>query len=742
MNRAKKHRNKDIVRLFGIVLFLSFMTGSMAADIARAETEMEEPPETREKLAEDDKEETVPEEEPLLEEEEKKEEQMPQKYVMPVVRCPDASGERSWYSSAPEITILHYDKNAVTVYTAINAGNEKKEDTLKIETAELEDEKRNEEKEETGITRLPDGEPAAAVLDKEFWKEGKNTLTVRMESPEGEELFRKDITIFLDQSDPAQVSLTYTRPLKEGILYSASGFAIRAEAEDTVSGVERIIYRFDNGTEQVMEGGEGIIQIPAGYAGKVSAYAVDHSGRSGASAESPYIVCEDQAPEIRLDVPDGFDAWYRDKVPVDVYVEDNKSSEGTASGIAMVTCYINKKMILQETYGVTEEVYDKTLQLSVSPDGQEGISEIAVHVKDHAGNSAVKYGHIRFDTKAPSLSMEGVYDTLISSGEIKAVFKAEDSGLASVSLCVAYTDIRGKSSELMNINTDGWTQKENGRTIEKTFEADGKYECRITAADAAGNRTEQTIRFVIDSASPVIRYVDQMEGLTIPYFQWDYGREDMIRDFTDYSYQIRLNGKPYLPGSRVTDEGVFLLAVSAVDAAGNQALAEAVFEIDHTPPRIIWGEEMNQKVYTERVTMSVWVDGEGERLRRAVVNGEPCRLRADSRIFQYDIEEPGGYHVQIFAEDLAGNVAEEEVTFTVKKRQSFVHNFVNPVIEKVKKYTGKHTDSSEGEGGTEKKIRFPACAAAFLLTAASLVPAGYYITKKRRGNRVLEEKDP
>ena len=75
---------------------------------------------------------------------------------------------------------------------------------MKIDALSQSDEKRNEEKKETGITRLPDGEPAAAVLDKEFWKEGKNTLTVRMESPEGEELFRKDITIFLDQSDPAQ----------------------------------------------------------------------------------------------------------------------------------------------------------------------------------------------------------------------------------------------------------------------------------------------------------------------------------------------------------------------------------------------------------------------------------------------------------------------------------------------------------------------------------------------------------
>ena len=56
------------------------------------------------------------------------------------------------------------------------------------------------------------------------------------------------------------------------------------------------------------------------------------------------------------------------------------------------------------------------------------------------------------------------------------------------------------------------------------------------------------------------------------------------------------------------------------------------------------------------------------------------------------IEEPGIYHVQISAEDLAGNRSREEVIFTVKRRQSFVQNLVNPVIETVEKYTGRQTD--------------------------------------------------
>lgn len=751
--RFRKHRNKGYGRLTGILLLLILVTGGMTADMVRAEGETDVMSDIQQESSEENEEKTEEKEEKTEEQgesgdkdEEKTEEPPPQKYVMPAVHCPEVPAGRSWYSAPPVITITHYDRHAVTKYTATNAENERKEDILKIEPAESAEANENVEEGKEAVkagSGISDGETVSAVLEKEFWKEGENTLTVRMESMEGEELYRKDITISVDLSNPDQLSLEYSRPLKEGILYSASEFTVHAEAADTISGVEKIVYHLDEGREGVIEGEAGLIHIPAGYAGMIEAYAVDRSGRKGETVESAYIICEDQSPEIRLDAPDGLEAWYRDKVTAEVHVEEKQSSGGAASGIGMITCYIDKKIVMQETYEASEAVYDKTFQLTVSPDSQEGISEIAVHVTDRAGNRAVKYGQIHFDSEVPSLTMEGVYDTLISSGEVKAVFKVEDSGLSDASLYVRYTDVQGNSSDLINLDMNEWNKKENGISIEEIFEKDGKYECRVVAEDKAKNRVEKNIGFVIDSASPVIHYVDQMEGLTIPYFQWNYRSEDMIRDYSEYSYQISLNGKPYLPGSRITDEGVSLLVVRAVDAAGNQSLAEAVFEIDHTPPAIIWGDEMNEKIYRDCVTMSVWVDGAGERLRKAMVNGKSCRLSADSRIFQYDIEEPGIYHVQISAEDLAGNRSREEVIFTVKRRQSFVQNLVNPVIETVEKYTGRQTDPSVRGSEAENERNFPVCAAAVILAAVCLVPAGYYIVKKNKWeNRVSEEKDP
>ena len=41
-----------------------------------------------------------------------------------------------------------------------------------------------------------------------------------------------------------------------------------------------------------------------------------------------------------------------------------------------------------------------------------------------------------------------------------------------------------------------------------------------TAVDAAGYRTERAVSFTIDRDSPVIRYVDQMNGANIRFFQY------------------------------------------------------------------------------------------------------------------------------------------------------------------------------------------------------------------------------
>lgn len=115
----------------------------------------------------------------------------------------------------------------------------------------------------------------------------------------------------------------------------------------------------------------------------------------------------------------------------------------------------------------------------------------------------------------------------------------------------------------------------------------------------------------MDKTNPVIRYVDQMQGAYVPYFQWNYGKEEVVQDDTEYSYEIRLDGRFYNTGTRVEDEGVRMLQVEAVDAAGNKSTAEAIFQIDHTPPRIRIYDVENGTSYEEAAAVSISVDGKG-----------------------------------------------------------------------------------------------------------------------------------
>ena len=70
------------------------------------------------------------------------------------------------------------------------------------------------------------------------------------------------------------------------------------------------------------------------------------------------------------------------------------------------------------------------------------------------------------------------------------------------------------------------------------LEEDGTYDIRMTAKDRAGHESRQDRRVIVDQTNPVIRYVDQMQGVYVPYFQWNYGKEEVVQDETDYSYDI------------------------------------------------------------------------------------------------------------------------------------------------------------------------------------------------------------
>ena len=89
-------------------------------------------------------------------------------------------------------------------------------------------------------------------------------------------------------------------------------------------------------------------------------------------------------------------------------------------------------------------------------------------------------------------------------------------------------------------------------------------------------------------------------------------KEELIQDFTDYTYHIYMDGMPYLAGEGNRGRGAKILQVTAEeDKAGNVSNAYAVFIIDHTAPNIRWKGVENGKIYKEKAVLSVWVTKKG-----------------------------------------------------------------------------------------------------------------------------------
>ena len=344
--------------------------------------------------------------------------------------------------------------------------------------------------------------------------------------------------------------------------------------------------------------------------------------------------------------------------------------------------------------------------------------QVTVFAADRAGNTSVRTEELYIDAQAPDIRITGLQEKMITGEAVHAEFYVTDENiLRNGRLSVWRTDTEGNRSEVRNEGIEAWSRTEQGAQSDIVLEEDGTYEFSIWAEDMAGHRTEKAGAFTIDRTSPVIRYVDQLNGTYMRFFCWNYGREEMVKDFTEYTYQMYLDGRPYFSGGYVTEEGSHLLEVRARDAAGNQSYAKAVFVVDHTPPKIHWGELQNGGIYEESVLLSIWVDGEGERLKTLAINGERQKLSAGSRIFQYEVTENGTYVIEAEADDLTGNKTEEKITFEVRERAGLAEKIIRPVS----RVLGGNDKDTEETG-------FPG--AAILLLAAGAAAGGAALGRK------------
>lgn len=116
--------------------------------------------------------------------------------------------------------------------------------------------------------------------------------------------------------------------------------------------------------------------------------------------------------------------------------------------------------------------------------------------------------------------------------------------------------------------------------------ADGAHSLTVRARDVHGNESSSPLRrFTVDNTPPVIT----VSGVAAGQYSTSVTPVVSVTDAALQASAITLNGVAYVSGTPVSENGDYLLSVSAIDRAGNDATASLQFSVrvpaaDTTPP--------------------------------------------------------------------------------------------------------------------------------------------------------------
>ena len=361
---------------------------------------------------------------------------------------------------------------------------------------------------------------------------------------EPETVFEKEIHFLIDTKKPSKVHFLYNRAIRDDSILTNEPIELTLKSTDVGSGMEAIYYRTGDGAAGTLTGDSGSLILNPGFHGRVEAYAVDKAGNRSESGMSAVLLCESQPPDIRIEAEGKIDAWRSDPLRVNVKVFDPDLS----SGIQCLKCYVGGEVTVHRENGYQTGIIsmEDGFTVDISSEGGKGIP-VVVEVLDWAGNFQSESRLAYIDKNAPAIQSDEIHDHMIAGQPVKGKMRIqEENDLASASMEV-WKVTSDKKRELMEEKKKEPEPFSGPQEIEWDImlEEDGVYDIHMTAKDRAGHESRQDSQVIVDQTNPVIRYVDQMQGVYVPYFQWNYGKEEVVQDATDYSYDIFLDGAFY-----------------------------------------------------------------------------------------------------------------------------------------------------------------------------------------------------
>ena len=202
---------------------------------------------------------------------------------------------------------------------------------------------------------------------------------------------------------------------------------------------------------------------------------------------------------------------------------------------------------------------------------------------------------------------------------------------------------------------------------------------------------------MIDTKYPVIKLGDELQGKYLKKFSWDYPVDVFIKDFTTFVHQIQMDGRLYPIGTEIDTEGRHILQVNDIDAARNEAEARAEFEIDHTPPKIQFYQVEEGAQYEGILNFQVDSRKKEDWIEEVLINGKRQTLKKEDGKYTFQITNPGEYEVSVTAADLAGNEAEENISFEIVPEKTILEKAAAPIQKILSGKTEQEQKNRQGE---------------------------------------------
>jgi large repetitive protein len=356
-----------------------------------------------------------------------------------------------------------------------------------------------------------------------------------------------------------------------------------------------------------------------------------------------------------------------------------KVTSGISIGEATVEIQKGESVVTQTMVpdGRTTEM----LEYAIS---QEGDYELSVIVKDKHANGQT-HPPLKFaftvDHTAPNLTITGV-ENGSSYREAKIIeVNVEEENPNIAEFTVIRKGLDGKE-------VPSSVEIKDGKATFKA-EEDGEYMVKLAADDRAGNKTEKSVTFKLDTKEPAISISEDVDG---KYFkdskELTITVEDLTLDLLKTILTVKKGLDTYDIGSWIlnlfkaevkhnfTDEGRYEIGLSSTDNVGlSKEMDPVTFTIDKTYPVLVIenitdGEQLKEARDVKVSVTDSNIDWDKTHLK-VTRNGFDFFNKVGEEVSKtHKFEEDGIYVMNLESTDKAGNKkTHDPITFTIDKSQ-------------------------------------------------------------------------